>query len=303
MKKLLERPEHQLYKIISWCNKSDDWSVILNGTAYFKNMLGVEVFGSNVHDAWLVQQFENYSFDGSQVVDKFIPRPHVSAVFHFKQRPHFVDEVSFILDPFFLAPIIPKAFTLKFSGDIDTLVVTCKATVFSRLFILDLSPVPKRSIHLPYPVFHPLWQKMASLKNNQERMNCFSEFINSIQSTPYVPDAVDLFYTKILEKSVTVPLKDIIRECYVSKSTLIRKFVTRTGVSPKTLARIVRLNYAWHKIVNENRVDYQDLVFYGNYFDQSHFINDFKSIVGETPGHFFQRDLNTVKIFSGKSYK
>ncbi len=266
-------------------------------------MLGVEVYKGNVSDAWLVHQFENYSFDGSQVVDKFIPRPYVSAVFHFKDRPHFVDEVTFILDPFFLAPITPRAFTLKFSGEIDTLVVTCQATVFSRLFILDLTPAPKKSINLPHPIFHPLWQNMANLKNNQERMNCFSEFINSTRSTPYVPDVVDVFYNKIVEKSVTTPLKDIVRECYVSKSTLMRKFVMRTGVSPKTLARIVRLNYAWYQIMDENTVDYQDLVFYGNYFDQSHFINDFKSIVGETPGHFFQRDLDIVKIFSGKTSK
>lgn len=134
-------------------------------------------------------------------------------------------------------------------------------------------------------------------------MSCFSEFINSTRSTPYVPDVVDVFYNKIVEKSVTTPLKDIVRECYVSKSTLMRKFVMRTGVSPKTLARIVRLNYAWYQIMDENTVDYQDLVFYGNYFEQSHFINDFKSIVGETPGHFFQRDLDIVKIFSGKTSK
>lgn len=136
-------------------------------------MLEVEVFESSVNDAWLVHQFENYSFDGSQVVDKFIPRPYVSVVFHFKERPHFVDEISFKLDPFFLAPIIPRAYTLIFSGDMDTMVITCKATVFSRLFILDLSPVPNRSIHLPHHIFHPLWQKMLGLKNNLDRMTVF----------------------------------------------------------------------------------------------------------------------------------
>jgi AraC-like DNA-binding protein len=266
-------------------------------------MLEVETFDSNINNEWLVRQFENYSFDGSQVIDKFIPRPYISVVFHFKECPHFVDEISFILDPVFLAPIIPKAISLKFQGDMDTLVVNCKATVFSRLFILDLSPVPKRIIDLPYQIFLPLWKKMAGFKNFNERIECFTEFINSIQPTTYVPDVVDVFYDKIVEKSITVPLKEIMRECYASKSTLIRKFVKRTGVSPKTLARIVRLNYAWGKIVNENAVDYQDLVFYGNYFDQSHFINDFKAIIGETPGHFFRRNLDIVKIFSGKSTK
>ena len=65
--------------------------------------------------------------------------------------------------------------------------------------------------------------------------------------------------------------------------------------------RIVRLNYLWTKIKYDSAVDYQDLVFNGNYFDQSHFINDFKYIVGETPNQFFNRNLEIVEYFSGKS--
>ena len=266
-------------------------------------MLEVETFDSNIRNAWLVRQFENYSFTGEPVIDKFIPRPYISVIFHFKECPHFVDEISFLLEPIFLAPIIPRAISLEFHGDMDTLVATCKATVFSRLFTLDLTPIPKRIIDLPNHIFFPLWQKMAGFNNNQDRINCFTEFINSTQPTPYIPDVMDIFYDKIIEKSITMPIKDIMRECYASKSTLIRKFVKRTGVSPKDLARIVRLNYAWSKILNENVVNFQDLVFYGNYFDQSHFINDFKAIIGETPGHFFHRNLDIVKIFSGKNFK
>jgi AraC-like DNA-binding protein len=40
-------------------------------------------------------------------------------------------------------------------------------------------------------------------------------------------------------------------------------------------------------------------VFDGNYFDQAHFINDFKSITGETPSYFFNRNLQITKMFSG----
>jgi hypothetical protein len=41
------------------------------------------------------------------------------------------------------------------------------------------------------------------------------------------------------------------------------------------------------------------MVFEGNYFDQSHFINDFKSIIGEkSPGDFFNRNLTVVKMFA-----
>ena len=64
--------------------------------------------------------------------------------------------------------------------------------------------------------------------------------------------------------------------------------------------RIVLLDYLWTKIKDENAIDYQDLVFDGNYSDQSHIIKDFKSNIGETPGYFFNRKLQIAKILSGK---
>ncbi len=263
-------------------------------------MLNVELFGNNKDNEWLIRQFEAYRFTGSAVTDKFIPRADISIIFHFKDCPLIAGEIPLELAPFFAAPIIPKTITLQFRGNMDTFAVTCKATVFSRLFELDMSPVSQRSINLPQHIFLPVWKAMANLNTTNERIAYFSRFINAVQQTPYCPDATDVLYEKILEKSITYPLKEIMQECFASKSTLLRKFVKRTGVSPKTLARIVRLDYLWTKIRDEEATDYRDLVFDGNYFDQPHFINDFKAIVGETPGYFFNRNLNIVKIFSGK---
>lgn len=252
--------------------------------------------------SWLVRQYEIYRFQGNPIKDTFIPKPYISLIFHFKDCPVISSGTTFFpLDPFFVAPIIPKGFTLKFKENMDTLAVTCKATVFSKLFDLDMSPVQKRSIKLPKDVFFPLWKIMAELNSTEERIACFSEFINSKTELDYVPDAVDMLYNKILIKSINNPLKEIMQECYASKSTLSRKFIKRTGVSPKTLARIVRLNYLWNRIRDEKEIDYQELVFDGNYYDQSHFISDFKAILGETPTQFFYRNLDVVKIFSAKT--
>lgn len=263
-------------------------------------MMDVEHIDGDENNQWLIRQFETYRFNGLALEDKFIPRPYISILFHFKERPFIADESPLKLEPYFVAPIIPKAITLKFHGSMDTLTVTCKATVFSQVFNLDLSPVSKRSINLPRRVFHPVWEAMAALSDPHVRIAYFSDFINSVQESTYHPDAVDMLYEKIIEKSITTPLKEIMEECHASKSTLLRKFEKRTGVCPKALARIVRIDYLWKKIRDDNAMDYRELTFEGNYYDQSHFINDFKAIIGETPGYFFNRNLNTVKIFSGE---
>ncbi len=262
-------------------------------------MLNVDFFDNDKNNGWLIRQFEAYQFAGTSVTDKFIPRPYISIVFHFRDCPLILDETPIQLAPFFVGPIIPKTITLKFYGTMDTFVAHCKPTVFSRIFGLDLSPIPGRSINLPQHHFLPLWEALADLRTTGERIACFSAFVNSVQPTPYRLDAVDMLYDQIIERGITTLLKGLLADCPASKSTLLRKFIKRTGVSPKTLMRVVRLDYLWTKIRDEKAIDYQGLVFDGNYFDQSHFINDFRAIIGETPSYFFNRNLNVVKMFSG----
>lgn len=264
-------------------------------------MLEFEIFNKDLDNGWLVRQIEAFRFSGDTIADKFIPRPYLSIVFHFGDCPRILDNPPKQLPPFFVAPIVPKAFDLEFHGKMDSLMVHCHSTVFSRYFGLDLLPVPGRSINLPRHRFFPLWEAMYAIKGTKERIDLFTAFVNSVQDTPYKPDSVDLLYNAIIEMGSKRLLKDLLLDCSNSRSTIFRKFVKRTGVSPKTLMRIVRLDYLWTMIKDEKATNYLDIAFDDHYFDQSHFIKDFKAIIGETPNHFFKRNLEIVKDLSQKS--
>ena len=266
------------------------------------DMLQVEIHKNiNTNQGWLINQFEIFNFTEPFLTEKFIPRQYISIVFNFRNLPLILDKLPIQLEPFFVGPIIPQAIKLKFQGNMDTFIVACKPTVFSRHFNINLSPREKRSVNLPHAIFYPLWKSMSDLSSTEERINFFTNFINTFHEASYCPDAVDDLYNKIIEMGTTTPLKEIMQDCCATERSLQRNFIRRTGVSPKTMMRIVRLNNLWDKIKNENAIDYQDLVFDGHYFDQSHFINDFKAIIGETPNQFFKRNLNIVKMFSGKA--
>lgn len=118
-------------------------------------------FDADKSIGWLVRGYETYHFNAAAESDKFMPRPYVDLVFHFKHCPEIATNPPIKLEPFFVAPVVPKAFNLKFEGEMDTLAISCNATVFSRVFAIDLSPVSKRSIILPGAVFNrfgKIWQ-------------------------------------------------------------------------------------------------------------------------------------------------
>src|SRR5574344_846744 len=262
-------------------------------------MFQVEHYPSENSHGWLVRQFELFRLDDSFLVEKYVPRPDVSLIFHFGNVPFVINDKEVMLKTFFATPIITKSLMLKLQGRMDTFVVVCKPTVLSRIFELDFS-VSGQVIELPQGIFNPLWKQLARTENIQLRIQLFSDFIDDFHRKTYHPDTIDLLYDKILECSITKSLSYLLQECPACERTLQRSFKRRTGVSPKTLARIVRIDYLWSKIINENAIDYQELVFDGKYFDQAHFINDFKSIIGGTPSYFFNRNQNILKLISGR---
>lgn len=250
---------------------------------------------------WLVRQYEFIYSDFNEIVyDKFIPREDVALVFHLGSRPHLVDEQSLELPPFFLTPIKSRAHQIRCFGNLSTFIAICNPTVLSRIISINMDKKEIPYIELSAELFSPLWEKLVKCDTEESRINCFQEFVRGITALSYQPDVIDSFYHKIIKEGVHTPLSRIENSFELSERTLQRKFHIRAGVTPKTLIRIVRINHIWHKVKKGETPDYQNIVFEGNYFDQTHFIKDFKAITGETPDCFFKRDLFYAKLFSGK---
>mgnify|MGYP006277791507 CR=1 FL=1 len=250
---------------------------------------------------WLVTQYETIQFEGKLILtDRFVPRVDVAFVFHFKDTPVILEPKQIKLPAFFIAPVLRNSLKLEIGGRLDTLIIACLPSVLSRVLKIDLSPVEALNIDLDHNKFYPLWKSMKKLKSSEKRIACFSEFVNACQNQPYCPDIIDIAFREIVENSISIPLSETLKNINMDERTLQRSFLKRIGVSPKMLARIARVNYLWEEINKQKATTYQDLVFFGNYFDQTHFIKDFKNLVGETPSHFFKRNLEVVKMISGR---
>jgi len=261
----------------------------------------VEFYMPGKNISWLVNKFETVNYNVShKLTDKFVPRQDAAIVFHFGRRPRMLSPVDQILPPFFVAPLCPTANSIRLEGETNGFIVICKPTVLSR--VLGISMLAGQEIFIPLSesVFGPVWKLMSKCDSRSGKIDIFTEFIGDLYPEPYVADDTDIMYGKIINRDFSTPLREVISGFKVSERTVQRKFRERLGITPKMLSRITKVNYLWDRISKSEHIDYQDLVFMGNYFDQTHFIKDFKAITGETPDHFFRRNLKIAKIFSGR---
>src|SRR5262245_8084215 len=75
----------------------------------------------------------------------------------------------------------------------------------------------------------------------------------------------------------------------VSQRTLQRLFGQYVGVGPKWVIQRYRLLEAADQLANNAHIDLPGLAQALGYFDQAHFINDFRATVGSTPAQYIQR--------------
>ena len=76
---------------------------------------------------------------------------------------------------------------------------------------------------------------------------------------------------------------------YTSPKTLERKFAKYLGKTTKQLIKLIRFQEVLHGFSCVNELSLTDYAYKNGYFDQSHFIHDFKSYTGYTPKEFYTK--------------
>jgi AraC-like DNA-binding protein len=79
---------------------------------------------------------------------------------------------------------------------------------------------------------------------------------------------------------------DVVSRLNLNKRTLQRLFSQYVGVSPKWVIQRYRLHEVAERLADGTVVDGTRMALDLGYFDQAHFIKDFKAIVGKTPAEY-----------------
>jgi AraC-like DNA-binding protein len=232
--------------------------------------------------------------------DTFIPNGNVGLVLNSDERVKVIDQdyVESCPKRFFVTPM-KKSLIIEISPPLDSIIVMFNAPAFSRIFDIDLCQLsgPFSDIGNMSPVNIP--EDIHGIKSLPKRVEMIEDFIRSRMNGPYMKDDIDDIYLDILQNGTTLPILEIVHNTNLNDRSFRRRFSKRVGISAKMLSRIVRVNYLWNQIIHHRDMDLLDLAFKGGFYDQAHFINDFRKIVGETPRTFFSRNLHEVEIISG----
>lgn len=143
-------------------------------------------------------------------------------------------------------------------------------------------------------------RKILSANSVSERIKLIETFLLSRLTSA---DAVDRIVTSAVETILTangqLSVDELSRRSSITRRQLVRKFTSAIGLSPKQLSKTIRLQATLKILLNNQFTSLTALAYENEYYDQAHFIKDFKEFTGYTPKDFYGDSLKMSSLFYG----
>ncbi len=230
------------------------------------------------------------------VTERVIPTENVQLMFHYK-NPFVVclPDGSIVNQPRSIISGLSNSFSdVSTYGEAGVVFVTFRAGGACFFFDFPLSEIENRSVDLS-DIF---CKQIAEVEEMLYLHDSIVERIRIIEAfllRRFTP--LSSFDSLIIEKGVEI-IKDLkgqvsaqsLSSClYVSPKSLERKFSRFLGKTPKQVIKLLRFQQAVKDLSSSMSLNLTEYAYLNGYFDQAHFIKDFKALSGFTPKEFRDR--------------
>ena len=140
-----------------------------------------------------------------------------------------------------------------------------------------------------------LYYKLGTTKTDQAKVTVIENWLlRAIKTNKSVSHIVTTSIKLIRQHGELLSVKSIADKLGYSQRTIERLFKLQVGMSPKEYSRVLKIEYARSYIKYKKEMFFTDIAYQLNYYDQAHFINQFKSVVGITPGKYSQKKRGNI---------
>jgi AraC-like DNA-binding protein len=143
-----------------------------------------------------------------------------------------------------------------------------------------------------------LENEILNASTNEDRVKIIESFLMKILITPRFIDRVTKSCVAIiLQLNGQLTVDELSDQTNIHRRKLERKFSSIIGLSPKQLSKIIRIQSTLKMLANNQVTSLTSAAYEGNYFDQAHFIKDFKEFTGMSPKQFYANNLKMSSLF------
>lgn len=132
-----------------------------------------------------------------------------------------------------------------------------------------------------------LEERIALAQDVHQRIQIIEAFLlNKLKEEKTVDKIVQTTIDALFASNGNAPINGILKEQITKRRQLERNFKKQIGISPKQFGKIIRLQAALKLLLKPNTEKLTHIAYHCAYYDQAHFIKDFKAFTGVNPKDF-----------------
>ncbi len=199
------------------------------------------------------------------------------------------------MEPFYIEP----------TGYVNTFAVSFYPYGFANFVTVPIKNLANKETPIASlfeeKIARELEQKIIRATNVGQRIQIMESFLlERLNDRSTIDHIVRTTVDALLSTKGNAPINTILKEDLSKRRQLERKFAKQIGVSPKQLGKVIRLQTALKMLLNKGSESLTNIAYESEYYDQAHFIRDFKEFTGTTPTAFLD---NETMALSSLFYK
>lgn len=223
---------------------------------------------------------------------KIIPDGHIEMTFNLKDKlKRYVSEKEYIIPP--VSKILgqrTKAYYIEPMGNVQIFGVCFYPHGFANFINYPLEKLVDKSVTIA-SLFGKekadhLEHNMIEAESTASRIKLVETFLlDRLKQKGTINRLVKSTVDSLLETNGSAAIGQLLKSNLSQRRQLERNFRKQIGISPKKLGKVLRLQSALKNMLNGNQ-NLTNIAYSSKYYDQTHFVKDFKELVGTTPKEF-----------------
>lgn len=270
--------------------------------------LNPKTYAPNAKLAEFVKRY--WTLDGEKenlpLRNTIVPDGTMKLIFHYGDtyKHHAPDGETTLLPQCFLIGQLTRPYVIEPTGVTGSFVVQFKSNGFVPFASIPIKEMENTAVPLNQLFGDEgvkLGRQILNATSTRERIQIIEDFLfrqlaNKTATDHVVSSTVEMIFNAKGRFSVN----ELSKSNTINRRQLARKFSSAIGLSPKQLAKTIRIQAVLKTLLNEDIASLTDLAYENDYFDQAHFIKEFKEFTGLTPKEFFGDSLKMSLIFDKK---
>lgn len=251
-----------------------------------------------------IKFFWSFQVPYLEINHKLIPQRNINLRFNLSETSHFltIDGNQHLLDKVYFSGLQDQNTNsyLKLNGSVDTLGICFYPNGFYPFLKIPVYEFKNQLLgvnDVGFKLSNSIREQLISYNDINFRLDILEHELSKllIQNND-LPDDFSVIFNELKDNQMKGSIYDLCKIHNISLRKLERMFNKYVGIPANTYCTLNRFHSSLNNLLNSNFSKLSDLAYDNGYFDQMHFIKDFKRFTGNTPKEFINESNSILQV-------